>query len=161
MANEGISEGYVDFGGVIPPREQAVPIPTQASIPRASKGTTAPRCQGDVKLFLNYKEIYAKRGLNQPNPGGERIPFRLFEGWNHLVIKVTKGSGPWGFYMELTDVAGPAAARSAIRAGPGGVRLRIHSRFSSNSGSLVMMPSTPAAAQVFIASGSSTVQTQT
>ncbi|MFB3787195.1 MAG: GH116 family glycosyl-hydrolase [bacterium] len=98
-------EGYVDFGGAIPAGGPAVAYAyTGIYSPREQGVQLHLGCQGDVKLFLNYKEIYAQRGLNQPAPGGERAPFRLFEGWNHLVVKVTKGSGPWGFYLELTDL---------------------------------------------------------
>lgn len=98
-------EGYVDFTGVIPTNGPAVAYAyTGVYSPREQNVQLLLGCQGDVKIFLNYKEIYAKRGLNQPRPGGERIPLRLFEGWNHLVIKVTQGSGPWGFYLEMTDI---------------------------------------------------------
>jgi hypothetical protein len=55
---------------------------------------------------LNYKPIYKKRNINGMRPGSERVVTRLYQGWNHLLVKISERTGPWGFYFELTDING-------------------------------------------------------
>ncbi|MBI1388028.1 MAG: hypothetical protein GC154_06230 [bacterium] len=99
--------GYVDFNSIYPldkpsaafayvgvysPREQPVRLEFGAA--------------GDMKIFMNYKEIYAKRHLNQPLPSSEIMVTKLFEGWNHFLVKLSAQEPPWGFYFEIVDIEG-------------------------------------------------------
>ncbi|MDP8246186.1 MAG: GH116 family glycosyl-hydrolase [Candidatus Hinthialibacter antarcticus] len=61
---------------------------------------------GDVKVFLNYKEMFSQRRYFQPRPAADIHYFKLFQGWNHFLVKISKRDGPWGFYFELSDIDG-------------------------------------------------------
>ena len=61
---------------------------------------------GDVKVFLNYKELFSQRRFLQPEPAALIHYFKLFQGWNHFLVKISKRDGPWGFYFELSDIDG-------------------------------------------------------
>jgi len=100
-------DGYVNLDAVLTPNDNAVAYAyTSLYSPREQAVQVRVGCNGDLKLFLNYKESYAKRNVNRPQPGGETIPIRLFEGWNHLVVKLSERTGPWGFYIEVYDLLG-------------------------------------------------------
>lgn len=59
-----------------------------------------------MKVFHNYREIFAKSRFASARPGTERIPATLYEGWNHIVAKVPESEGEWGFYFEITGPGG-------------------------------------------------------
>ena len=39
-------------------------------------------------------------------PGADRVLLKLYEGWNHILVKISRSSGPKGFYFEITDPNG-------------------------------------------------------
>ncbi|MDX9755278.1 MAG: GH116 family glycosyl-hydrolase, partial [bacterium] len=101
------ADGYIDFDKVYDPDDYTAAY--------AYVGIYAPQermvrlelgCNGDAKIFLNYKPIYKKRNINGMRPGSERVVTRLYQGWNHLLVKISERTGPWGFYFELTDING-------------------------------------------------------
>lgn len=65
-------------------------------------------CNGDAKVFLNYKEIYKKRNINALEPGGVKFYHKLYEGWNHIIVKISESTGRWGFTLEISDIHGQA-----------------------------------------------------
>ncbi|MGC9327851.1 MAG: hypothetical protein ACP5I1_09475, partial [Candidatus Hinthialibacter sp.] len=101
------NDGYVDLNSVMTPNDNAVAYAyTSIYSPREHNCQFHVGCHGDLKLFLNYKEIYAKRNVGKNRPGGEIIIHPLYEGWNHLVVKLSERVGPWGFYFEIYDLLG-------------------------------------------------------
>lgn len=99
--------GYVDFDSILTPNDNASAYAyTGVYSPREQGVQFLVGCNGDLKLFLNYKEIYAKRNEGHPEPGGDIIVHRLFEGWNHLVVKLSERVAAWGFYFEIYDLQG-------------------------------------------------------
>ena len=101
------ANGYVDFDSIMNPNDAAVGYayvgiftPQEKSV-RLEFG-----CHGDAKLFMNFKEIYFKRNVSNLKPGAETIPYKLNQGWNHLVVKISERTGPFGFYFEITDLKG-------------------------------------------------------
>lgn len=99
--------GYVDFDSILKPNDNAVAYAyTSVYSPREQGVQFLVGCNGDLKLFLNYKEIHAKRNVGHPNPGGELVVHRLYEGWNHLVVKISERAAAWGFYFEVYDLQG-------------------------------------------------------
>ncbi len=102
-------DGPVDFNAVLPPAENAVAY--------AYVGVYSPREQsvqfkfgsaGDTKIFHNYKEIFAARNLRELElkPGSKTLYHKLYEGWNLLLVKLSRQTGPWGFYFEITSLQG-------------------------------------------------------
>jgi hypothetical protein len=105
--NHSFPNGYVDFDALYDPDDFTVAYgyvgiysPRQ-QIVRFELG-----CNGDVKVFQNYNSIYKKRNINALFPSGEVFYHKLFQGWNHIIVKVSERAGPWGFYLEVTDVNG-------------------------------------------------------
>ncbi len=101
--------GYIDFN-------QLYASP-QTTIGYAYTAVYSPRAQavrfelgsfGDLKIFHNYKVIYSERNLQSPHPGSVVHYTRLFEGWNHILVKTGERSDNWGFYFEITDLNGQA-----------------------------------------------------
>ncbi len=101
------ADGYVDFDSILTPNDNTVAYAyTSVYSPREQAVQIRVGCNGDLKLFMNYKEIYAKRNVGHLQPGSEVTTYRLYEGWNHLVVKVSEQTGPWGFYLEIYDMQG-------------------------------------------------------
>lgn len=100
-------DGYVDFDSVLNPNDNTTAYAyTRIYSPREQPVLLRFGCNGDLKLFHNYKEIYARRGIHRLQPAAERLPIKLYAGWNYLLVKVSERSGPWGFYMDVTDAFG-------------------------------------------------------
>ena len=101
-------DGWVDFRAALPQSERGGVGYAYVSIfsPRDQQVKWHFSASGDTKLFLNYKEIFARRHLHQTKPGGRVLEQSLMQGWNHLVVKINEQDGPWGFYFEITDMEG-------------------------------------------------------
>jgi uncharacterized protein (DUF608 family) len=58
---------------------------------------------GSVVARMNGESVFQRKGA-----GGEteRIPIRLRQGWNTLLLKLGRGADPWGFQAEITDRSG-------------------------------------------------------
>ncbi len=99
--------GYIDFNALFSPNDYAVGY--------AYAGVYSPREQpvrfeigstDGIKIFHNYKEIFMKRRFPDLGPSSEELYLKLFEGWNHILVKVAENTGEWGFYFEITDLEG-------------------------------------------------------
>ncbi len=101
------ADGYVNFDSVLQPNDNATAYAyTSIYSPREQVVNFRIGCNGDLKLFMNYQPVYAKRNIGRLKPGGVIIPHRIYQGWNHVVVKVSEQVGPWGFYFELYDPQG-------------------------------------------------------
>ncbi len=98
--------GFVDFSSIYQTETGAacayVSVYSERELPARLEFGGA----GDMKVFLNYKEIISQRRFFQPEPGAVIHYFKLFQGWNHFLVKLSKRDGPWGFYFELSDIDG-------------------------------------------------------
>ncbi len=99
--------GFVDFNSIFSPNDYAVGF--------AYVGVYSPREQAvrfeigstdGIKIYHNYKEIFAKRRLANDRPSAEEVFLQLYQGWNHILVKVNENTGSWGFYFEITDLEG-------------------------------------------------------
>lgn len=100
--------GMIDVGEAMTPHEEGTAF--------AYVGVYSPReqrtffhfgCNGDMKIFVNYREIFAQRHISQLRPGALRIPYTLLPGWNHVLVKLSRQTASrWGFYFEITDIEG-------------------------------------------------------
>lgn len=102
-------DGFVDFDTTFKPNDDAVGFAYAAVYSlREQQVTVHLGVDEGVKVFHNYKEVYSKYRTSSMRPGTERFSLRLFEGWNHILIKVQEHQGVWGFFMEITDPTGRA-----------------------------------------------------
>jgi len=58
-----------------------------------------------VKVWLNRRLLLTGENLTHAAAGEFIAPATLAAGWNELLLKVTQGTGEWGFYFELLDQA--------------------------------------------------------
>ncbi len=97
-------EGYVDFDSVFDPDDYAMGYAyVGVYSPRQQRARFEFGCNGDIKVFQNYRPVYEKRSLRQPAPSSEIVYTDLNQGWNHIIVKVCESTGPWGFYFEIAD----------------------------------------------------------
>ncbi|MBZ0257620.1 hypothetical protein K8I31_16255 [bacterium] len=105
-ADKTFDNGFIDFASVYPVDSGAayayVSVHSSREVPARLEFGGA----GDVKVFLNYKEMFSQRHYFQPRPSATFHYFKLFQGWNHFLVKISKRDGPWGFYFELADIDG-------------------------------------------------------
>ncbi len=101
------SNGYVNYDKIFEPDDHAMAYAyTGIYSPRARTVHFEFGAHGDMKLFMNYKPIFAQRNVNSPEPSSKRLKVDLLQGWNHVVVKCGESTGPWGFYFEVADTDG-------------------------------------------------------
>jgi uncharacterized protein (DUF608 family) len=101
------ADGFVDFDATFTPNDFTVAYAYVGIYsPNERTARFALGCNGDAKIFLNYQSIFKKRNINTPKPGGTMFMQKLFQGWNHIFVKVSERTGKWGFYLEVTDIHG-------------------------------------------------------
>lgn len=61
-----------------------------------------------VEVWLNGASVHRLNRARGLTLDEDRIPIRLKEGWNRLLIKVYQGKGGWGLGARLADQAGRA-----------------------------------------------------
>jgi hypothetical protein len=100
-------DGFVDFDTTFSPNDDTVGFAYVAVFsPREQRVDIHIGADEGVKVFHNYKEVYSKYRTSSMRPGTEKFGLRLFEGWNHILVKVQDHQGVWGFFFEITDVNG-------------------------------------------------------
>ena len=52
---------------------------------------------------LNGELVHTNPAYRGAYPDQDRIPVRLKQGWNTLLIKVLQGAGGWGYYVRFVD----------------------------------------------------------
>lgn len=59
-----------------------------------------------VKIWINGELVVSHDISRGAKPGDERKNVNLRSGRNDVLIRITQGGGPWGFYFDLLDLAG-------------------------------------------------------
>ena len=73
--------------------------------PKAQKAIFSVGTDDGGKGWFNGKQIYSDDAGHGAAPGQTQIPVELKAGRNEVWLKVTQGSGGWGFYFDLLDPA--------------------------------------------------------
>ncbi len=99
-------EGFVNLADAIKPNSdvQAYAVTFVAS-PKAQKAIFSVGTDDGGKGWLNGKVVYSDDAGHGASPGQTQIPIELKAGRNEIWLKVTQGSGGWGFYFDLVDPA--------------------------------------------------------
>lgn len=99
--------GFVDLQSIYQPGDAAAAYAyVSVFSPRERPARIEFGAAGDAKVFQNYQELFARRHLTRPRPAAELIYFKLNQGWNHILVKLSQREGQWGFYFEIADVDG-------------------------------------------------------
>jgi hypothetical protein len=70
------------------------------------KNQTVPFLLGSddgVKVFLNGGEIHRLLAVRVAAPDQDRVPLKLKEGWNALMLKIENNYGGYNFYARVLD----------------------------------------------------------
>jgi hypothetical protein len=59
-----------------------------------------------VRVVLNRREAFTRNDHQPARPDQYIIRLNLENGWNSLLLKVSRLRGDWGFYLEMTDLEG-------------------------------------------------------
>ncbi|MGD9518325.1 MAG: TIM-barrel domain-containing protein [Armatimonadota bacterium] len=55
----------------------------------------------ECKLWVNGEHVHTYPDPRPPAPDQDRVPVKLRQGWNTLLLKVCQEEGQWGFYLRL------------------------------------------------------------
>jgi uncharacterized protein (DUF608 family) len=61
-----------------------------------------------VQVTLNGGKVFDRHTHRAARPGQDRFKVHLKQGWNALLVKTEQATAAWGFYLEVTDLAGAA-----------------------------------------------------
>ena len=76
---------------------------TVVTSPRAQKAIFSVGTDDGGKGWLNGVQVYSDDGSHGAAPGQTKVPVELKAGRNEIWLKVTQGSGGWGFFFDLLD----------------------------------------------------------
>ena len=69
-----------------------------------------------IEVWLNGKRVLSKKSSGGVVANQEKVPVKLREGVNHLLVKIINQGGPSGFYFRTNDTP-PAAIVNLLKAG--------------------------------------------
>ena len=76
-----------------------------------------------IKAWLNGDLVHANNVTRGLQPGQDKVPIQLEEGWNDLLLKVIQGSGGWGACARLRTMKGGALEGIRVARDGGGAPL--------------------------------------
>jgi len=96
--------GWVRLEDLVHPREQAVAYGfTYVFAPEERHTQLLIGSDDGVRIWLNDHLVHTNPAYRGAYPDQDRIPVRLGQGWNTLLIKVLQGAGGWGYYVRFVD----------------------------------------------------------
>jgi tetratricopeptide (TPR) repeat protein len=102
--------GYVSFGAVMRPRENACGLAeTFVYSERARPLTLFLGSGGASKVYWNGQEVLQDAAYRGPSPDRAVAMVGARKGANRVLVKVCVSSSPWGFYLRLGEADGSVA----------------------------------------------------
>ena len=99
--------GYVDLYWSFRPNEYVCAYAlAYVKSPNARKAIFSVGADDGVKAFLNSKVIVSENVTRAASPAQDQVDVELQEGWNAVLLKITQGSGGWGFFFDLLGTDG-------------------------------------------------------
>jgi hypothetical protein len=74
--------------------------------PRATPILLVTGSDDGLKIFLNGTAVFGANEGRAAEPGSDKTPAQLNEGWNQLLLKVTQGNGDWEAVAQVTQPDG-------------------------------------------------------
>ncbi|MBL8795516.1 MAG: hypothetical protein JNM56_16545 [Planctomycetia bacterium] len=86
-----------------------------------ARGTLLTGSDDGIKVWINRKEVLARKALREAVPGEDKTPveFKADE-WNELLVKVDNRTSTWAFFLELQTTDGKALEGLKVRTLPPG-----------------------------------------
>lgn len=107
VPDPGAASGYVDFSAFFPVGSPAVAYArTTVHAPEDRDALLVLGSDDAIKVFLDGREVFAKRVHRGASRDQDRLPLRLRRGANVLLFKVENYVGGWGLFARLEDDAG-------------------------------------------------------
>ena len=98
------AEGMVNLADIIKANTEKVAYAyAVVNSPRAQKAIFSVGTDDGGKGWINGQQVYSDDAGHAAAPGQTKIPVELKAGRNEILLKVTQGTGGWGFYFDLLD----------------------------------------------------------
>jgi hypothetical protein len=105
-------DGYVDLRASIQPSDAMVAYAvTTVTAKRAAEALLTLGSNDGAKVWVNGEQVYAKHIGRGAQPHGERIPIKLRQGPNQVLLKVENWGAAWGYYVAIVDLDGTLIVR--------------------------------------------------
>jgi hypothetical protein len=86
-----------------------------------AKGTLLTGSDDGIKVWINRKEVLARKALREAVPGEDKTPVQFkADEWNELLVKVDNRTSTWAFFLELQAADGKALEGLKVRTLPPG-----------------------------------------
>jgi putative membrane-bound dehydrogenase-like protein len=98
-------EGYVDLAAHCAPQNQQIVsyLWKEIESPVDQDATILIGTDDGCKLWLNGKEVLSHRRHESATPERDKVPIKLKEGRNTILLKINNGDGPHGFYFSVVS----------------------------------------------------------
>jgi hypothetical protein len=105
-------DGHLDLRAAIQPSEAMVAYAaTTVTAKRAAEAVLTLGSNDGAKVWINGEQVYGQHIGRSAVPHGERIPIRLREGPNEVLLKVENWGSAWGCYVAIVDLDGTLLER--------------------------------------------------
>jgi predicted phosphodiesterase len=100
-------DGHVDLRANVQPSDAMVAYAAATvTAKRAADALLTLGSNDGAKVWVNGEQVYAKHIGRGARPHDERIPVKLREGPNQVLLKVENWGSAWGFYVAIVDFDG-------------------------------------------------------
>jgi len=79
---------------------------TRVWSPKEQKAQLELGSDDGVKVWLNGQLVHANNVIRPTEPGQDKAPVTLKEGWNPLLVKLTQAQGQWSLCLRFRDPGG-------------------------------------------------------
>lgn len=96
--------GYVNLLTQLQPNTNVVAYATvYVKSPDARKAVLSAGSDDGIKAWVNGKLIVNDNASRPATPGSDQKPIDLKAGWNQVLLKISQGTGDWGYYFDILD----------------------------------------------------------
>ncbi|MFN3650664.1 MAG: GH116 family glycosyl-hydrolase [Armatimonadota bacterium] len=88
---------------------------TQVFSPREQELVLELGAAGEVEAKVNGERVYRSLAPEAGEPGKVRVPIRLRQGWNTVLLKLGRAGDSWRFWAELADAQGSTPTGTRVR----------------------------------------------
>jgi hypothetical protein len=97
------AQGYVDLQALLAPESDNVVsyLYREIESPAEQTATVLLGTDDAARLWINGSQVYTNRTHRAALPDQDRVEVKLKKGKNAVLLKITNGDGPHGFYLTI------------------------------------------------------------
>ncbi|MFQ6043204.1 MAG: tetratricopeptide repeat protein, partial [Candidatus Poribacteria bacterium] len=105
--DDGRQDGYLNFQKTLSPSEEVVAYALIDLVSETELDANLRIGSDDgVKVWLNGKPVWLNNANRSAAIDQDTVAVHLRKGRNRLLVKISQGTGDWGFYLRVTDFYG-------------------------------------------------------